>query len=195
MKREFLEGLKLDASVIDQIMAENGKDIEREKTKTQAAETAAKEAQAQLEKANKTLEGFNDYDQTKADIEKYKAEAETAKKEAAEKIAHLERSAQVKDFLSGKKFVNDITRDALAAKLAEQLGSDEAKGKSIDDLFTALTKDKENILVDDKKPTPPVVGGMKGAGTAPDDARAHARAVMGLPPEIIAGGYYCFLQI
>ena len=28
MKREFLTGLGVDASVIDQIMAENGKDVE-----------------------------------------------------------------------------------------------------------------------------------------------------------------------
>ena len=33
MKREFLEGLNLESAVIDQIMAENGKDIEREKQK------------------------------------------------------------------------------------------------------------------------------------------------------------------
>jgi phage minor structural protein GP20 len=182
MKREFLEGLKLEATVIDQIMAENGKDIEREKQKTLTAQEAAKETEVQLKKANETLEGFKDYEQTKADVEKYKAEAETAKKEAAAKIASLERSAQVKDFLSGKKFVNDITRDALAAKLTEQLGSEEAKGKSLDDLFTALTKDKKNILADDTAPTPPVQGSMKGTSHAADE-RAAARAVMGLPPE------------
>jgi len=119
MKREFLEGLKLEATVIDQIMAENGKDIEREKQKTLTAQEEAKETKAQLEKANKTLEGFADHEQIKADVEKYKAEADTAKKEAAAKIASLERAAHVKDFLSGKKFVNDITRDALAAKLTE----------------------------------------------------------------------------
>ena len=182
MKREFLEGLKLEATVIDQIMAENGKDIEREKQKTLTAQEAAKEVEAQLEKANKTLEGFKDYEDTKAALEKYKAEAETAKKEAAAKIASLERSAHVKDFLSGKKFVNDITRDALAAKLTEQLGSEAAKGKSLDDLFTALTKDQKNILADDTAPTPPVQGSMKGASHAADE-RAAARAVMGLPPE------------
>ena len=182
MKREFLEGLKLEATVIDQIMAENGKDIEREKQKTLTAQEAAKETEGQLKKANETLEGFKDYEQTKADVEKYKAEAETAKKEAAAKIASLERSAQVKDFLSGKKFVNDITRDALAAKLTEQLGSEAAKGKSLDDLFTALTKDQKNILADDTAPTPPVQGSMKGASHAADE-RAAARAVMGLPPE------------
>ena len=182
MKREFLEGLKLEAAAIDQIMAENEKDVEREKQKTLAAQEAAKEKEAQLKKANETIEGFKDYDQTKADVEKYKAEAEAAKKEAAAKIASLERTAQVKDFLSGKKFVNDITRDALAAKLTEQLGSEEAKGKSLDDLFTALTKDKKNILADDTAPTPPVQGSMKGTSHAADE-RAAARAVMGLPPE------------
>ena len=182
MKREFLEGLKLEATVIDQIMAENGKDIEREKQKTLTAQEEAAATKAQLEKANETLEGFKDYDQTKATLEKYKTEAETAKKEAAAKIASLERTAQVKDFLSGKKFVNDITRDALAAKLTEQLGNEEAKGKSLDDLFTALTKDQKNILADDASPAPPVQGSMKGTSHAADE-RAAARAVMGLPPE------------
>ncbi|MGP1430923.1 MAG: phage scaffolding protein, partial [Treponema sp.] len=165
-----------------QIMAENGKDIEREKQKTLTAQEAAKDVAAQLEKANKTLEGFKDYEETKATLEKYKAETETAKKEAAAKIASLERSAQVKDFLSGKKFVNDITRDALAAKLTEQLGSEEAKGKSLDDLFSTLTKDQKNILADDTAPAPPVQGSMKGTSHAADE-RATARAVMGLPPE------------
>ena len=182
MKREFLEGLNLEAAVIDQIMAENGKDIEREKQKTLAAQEEAKATKAQLEEANKTIDGFKDYDQRKADVEKYKAEAETAKKEAAAKIASLERSAHVKDFLSGKKFVNDITRDALAAKLTEQLGSEGAKGKSLDDLFAALTKDQKNILADNTTPAPPVQGSMKGGSHAADE-RAAARAVMGLPPE------------
>ena len=58
MKREFLEGLKLEAAAIDQIMAENEKDVEREKQKTLAAQEAAKGAEAQLAEANKTIEGF-----------------------------------------------------------------------------------------------------------------------------------------
>ena len=33
MKRDFLEGLKLEADVIDKIMRENGKDIESVKAK------------------------------------------------------------------------------------------------------------------------------------------------------------------
>ena len=179
MKRDFLEGLNLEADVIDKIMAENGKDIEREKAKFKDYD----ETKAKLEAANKTIEGFKDYETVKADVEKYKAESERIKKEADDKIAALERSSKVKDFLSGKKFVNDLTREALAAELAKQLESDAAKGKSLDELFEALTKDKENIFADDKKPTPPVVTGMAGSVSTKDDARAKVRAVMGLPPE------------
>ena len=36
MKREFLEGFSLEKEVIDQIMAENGRDIEAEKAKVTA---------------------------------------------------------------------------------------------------------------------------------------------------------------
>ena len=82
MKREFLEGLKLDADIIDKIMAENGKDINREKAKYADYD----DIKSQLEVANKTIEKFKDYDQTKAEVEKYKAENEKLQKESAIKI-------------------------------------------------------------------------------------------------------------
>ena len=50
MKREFLEGLGLEKDVIDQIMAENGKDINREKNR-------ADNVQTQLDEAKNTLKG------------------------------------------------------------------------------------------------------------------------------------------
>lgn len=179
MKREFLEGLKLEADVIDKIMAENGKDVEREKAKYADYD----DTKAQLKTANETLEKFKDYDQTKADVEKYKAELKKSQEESAAKIAAMERSAKVKDYLSGKKFVNDITRDAIGAKLGEMLGTDESKGKSLDDLFGELTKDKTDILKDEQQATPPVVPSMQGSGSKEQSGIAKARAVMGLPPE------------
>lgn len=179
MKREFLEGFKLEADVIDKIMAENGKDVEREKAKY--ADYA--DTKAQLENANKTLEKFKDYDQTKADVEKYKAELKKSQEESAAKIAAMERSAKVKDYLSGKKFVNDITRDAIGAKLGEMLGTDESKGKSLDELFGELTKDKTDILKDEQQAKPPVMPEMAGTSGKEQSGIAKARAVMGLPPE------------
>lgn len=179
MKRDFLESLGLESEVIDKIMKENGKDIESAKAKFSDYDDIKK----QLETANATLEKFKDYDQTKAEVEKYKAELEKSQKESAAKIAAMERSAKVKDFLTGKKFVNDITRDAIASKMGEMLGADESKGKSLDDIFGEITKDKTDILKDDNTPTPPVVPKMSGKGGKSDDDDAQARAVMGLPPK------------
>lgn len=179
MKRDFLESLGVPAEAIDKIMAENGKDIEGAKAKFADYDDIRK----QLEAANATLEKFKDYDQTKAEVEKYKAENKKLQEESAAKIAAMERSAKVKDFLSGKKFVNDITRDAIAAKMGEALTADESKGKSLENIFDEITKDKTDILKDENAPTPPVVpqmGGGKG-GKSEDDAQA--RAVMGLPPK------------
>lgn len=53
MKREFLEGLNLSKDVIDQIMAENGKDINAQKALTEA-ETA------KLNTANQTITQLRD---------------------------------------------------------------------------------------------------------------------------------------
>ena len=178
MKRDFLEGLGLEAEVIDKIMKENGKDIEGAKAKFADYDDIKK----QLETANATLEKFKDYDQTKADVEKYKTELEKSQKESAAKIAAMERSGKVRDFLSGKKFVNKITQDAITAKMCEALGADESKGKNLDDIFTEITKDQPDILKDETQPTPPVVPPMSGKNGKSDDD-AQARAVMGLPPK------------
>ena len=128
MKRDFLESLGLESEVIDKIMKENGKDIEGAKAKFADYDDIKK----QLETANATLEKFKDYDQTKADVEKYKAENKKLQEESAAKIASLERSGKVKEYLSGKTFVNKITQDAITAKMCEALGADESKGKNLD---------------------------------------------------------------
>ena len=60
MKRDFLEGLGLEKEVIDQVMAENGKDIEAEKTKTKAAEADRDRYKDQLDTTNEELDKFKD---------------------------------------------------------------------------------------------------------------------------------------
>ena len=178
MKRDFLESLGLESEVIDKIMKENGKDIEGVKAKFSDYDDIKK----QLETANTTLEKFKDYDQTKADVEKYKAELKKSQEESVAKIAAMERSAKVGDFLSDKKFVNSITHDAVKKQLADMLTDEKNAGKSLKDLFDEITKDQADILKDDNAPTPPVVPAMSGkSGKSDDDAQA--RAVMGLPPK------------
>jgi hypothetical protein len=178
MKRDFLEGMGIETEVIDKIMKENGKDIESAKAKFADYD----DLKQQLETANATLEKFKDYDQTKAEVEKYKTEAEKIKQESAANIAAMERSGKVKDYLSGKKFVNKITQETITSKMCEALGADESKGKNLDDIFAELTKDQTDILKDDNAPTPPIVPAMGGKGGKLDDD-AQARAVMGLAPK------------
>ena len=173
MKREFLEGLKLEADVIDKIMAENGKDITREQNKF--ADYA--ELKEQLKTANATIEKFKDYDQTKADVEKYKAEAKKAQEDAVAKIAKLEIMSKIKDFTSGKKFVNDFTRESVNNLLEQELAKDENRGKSLDELFKAITDGKENIVVDDKQPKPPVTTSMAGMGAKETGVAAAFKAL------------------
>ena len=107
---------------------------------------------------------------------KYQQEAENAKKEAAAKVQQLELQAKIKDFTGNKKFVNDLTRDAINAQLEKALNDDANKGKSLDDLLKALTDGKTDIFKNDNAPTPPTVIQMAGAGAQPAAPAAGAAA-------------------
>ena len=56
MKREYLIELGLEDEIIDKVLAENGKDIEREKGKAEAAKADAENLKTQLADRDKDLE-------------------------------------------------------------------------------------------------------------------------------------------
>ena len=178
MKREELTALGLTEEQVNEVMKKNGEDITREQKKFADYD----DIKAQLGKANATLDSMKDYDEVKAKVTEYQQQAEQAKADAEAKVHKLELQAKVKDFTNNKKFVNDITRDAINAQLESALNDDANKGKSIDELFKALTDGKSDILKNDDAPTPPEVPSMANKGGAADDD-AQARAVMGLPPK------------
>ena len=174
MKREELEAIGLTADQIDAVMKANGSDINRERAKFADYDDVKK----QLETANATLEKMKDYDEVKADVLKYQQEAEKAKADAAAKVQQLEDKARVKDFTSSKKFVNELTRDAINAQLYDAMNDAANKGKSLDDLLKALTDGKTDIFKDENIPTPPTVTTMTSQSNKDDDSAI--RAVMGL---------------
>ena len=173
MKREELTAAGLTEEQINTVMKLNGDDINREKAKFADYD----EIKAQLEKANATIDGMKDYEAVKADVLKYQQEAEKAKAEAAAKVQQLELQGKIKDFTSTKKFVNDITREAINAQLESALNDQANKGKSIDELFKALTDGKSDILKDDNAPTPPTVPPMGGNGDNVDGVTAAFKAM------------------
>lgn len=101
MKREFLEGLGLEKGIIDQIMTENGNDINREKAK-------ADEYKSQLDTAKETLKGFEGVDVAKLQGEITKLNADLANKDAdyQKKIADMEFSSILDSAITDSKAKN-----------------------------------------------------------------------------------------
>ena len=174
MKREELTAAGLTDEQVEKVMKLNGDDINREKAKYSDYDDLKK----QLEKANATIDSMKDYEEVKAKVIQYQQEAENAKKEAAAKVQQLELQAKIKDFTGNKKFVNDLTRDAINAQLEKALNDAANKGKSLDDLLKALTDGKKDIFKNDNAPTPPTVTTMTSQQQKNDDSAI--RAVMGL---------------
>lgn len=179
MKREFLKELGIDDEAINKIMAENGNDINSAKKDVEKISAELEQAKADLTKANETLDKFKDYDNVKADVEKYKTEIEKSKTDYEQKLQQMELKGKVKDFTSGKKFVNDLTRNAVNDQLLQALNDETNKGKSLDDLLKTITDGQDNIFVNDDQPKPPIIPNMADdKGTPDDDA---IRRAMGLP--------------
>lgn len=180
MKREFLEGLKLEKETIDAIMAENGKDIEAGKKLTAQAEADRDRYKEQLETAQESLEAFKD---VKPD-------------ELNQRIATLEEELKNKDEEYAAKEADRAFRDSVAEaiKTAEGkndkaimalLNLDELKGSKNqkEDIASAIDAVKKNNdylfgnpepLTNPTKPT----GNSTGGNTS-----SALRAAMGLSEE------------
>lgn len=112
--------------------------------------------QENLEKELQTLkDAAPDADALNQKIADLTATLENERKERKEKDEITRLDGLVTDFFADKHFVNTITADAIKKQLVETLNSDEARGKSISDLFDAIVKDekgnyKPDIIIDDK---------------------------------------------
>ena len=173
MERAFLKGLGLEKEVIDQIMTENGKDIELEKGK-------AKEIQSQLDTATntikerdkqlETLKNSPDNPETlKQQIAQLQADNQAAK-EAHEKgrVTTLNEEIPAKDDKEVKTLkVNSALEKALTSAKAKnakavqallELGddvelNDEGNIKGLDEKIKALKKSDAYLFESEKKKT------------------------------------------
>ena len=134
-------------------------EMEKKLTKMQELENQNKELvgkQTTLEQELQALkDAAPDAEALNQKIPELKATLENERKERAEKEEKARLGNLVTDFFQDKHFVNSITADAIKAQLVDKLNSDEARGKSIADLFDAIVKDEEgnykpDILIDDK---------------------------------------------
>lgn len=134
-------------------------EVKKKKDRIEELEKQAKEWQDEQKKLQDELNALKE---SSADVKEWQDKVDelnrTLEKERSERAAKEEAdrlNGLVTDFFQDKHFVNDITGNAIKAQLVEKLSSDEARGKSISDLFDAIVKDekgeyKPNIIIDEK---------------------------------------------
>ena len=179
MKRDFLEGLGLEKEAIDQIMAENGKDIEAEKTKTKATEADRDRYKDQLDTTNEELEKFKDVkpeelQQTIADLRKQikDKDDEYAAKEA-DRAFKEDVEAAIKD--AGGKNAKAIMALLDLDALKESKNQKDDVKAALDGLAKA-----NDYLFGSKEP---IQNPTHSTNTPkPEDGDSALRAAMGLPP-------------
>lgn len=116
--------------------------------KVSAAEKDRDNWKERAETAEETLKGFDgkDFDGITKDRDAWKEKFEKLEAEQKEATAKAERAAMVAEFLKDTVFVNDITKKAITSQLEDALSQDSAKGKSVEDLFNGIVKDKDGNL-------------------------------------------------
>lgn len=161
MKREFLQNFKvneqpLPKEIIDEIMAENGRDIEAAKKPFADYDTV----KSQLDEAQKTIKGFQD---SGADIEAVRKSAKdwedkynAAVSESNQKIADMAFDHALEAAITGAK-----GRNAKAIRALLDVDTLKSSKNQESDIKAALedVKKDNGYLFDDGSTPPPYAGG------------------------------------
>lgn len=151
--REFLKGLDLDSELIDTIMAEHGKLVTKDKEELQTLKSQMKDLKENSKNAEELQSKYDEL--VKANEER---EAK-AKAEEEDKIL----TNNINEVFGDKKFTSEYARTGLTNDIKNELNKPENKGRSIKEIFDALTKDKTDIFAN-----PNQVKDMAGMGDSED---------------------------
>lgn len=174
MTREFLEGLGLEDSAIDSIMAENEQDVNKEKQETVKAKTDLTEAQTKLATAQSDLEALRK-SSGDGDAETIRQQLETSQAEAAtlrEQLADRDYTDGMRAAVAGKglKFSSkSAERDFMAQLKEKRLELKDGELVGLDDFITARKEEDPYAFASDN-PMPRFMGptGTGGAPPAPE---------------------------
>ena len=175
MKREFLQNFEgLSKEAIDAIMDENGRDIEKERSKRADYDTIKE----QLAAANRQIEEFKgmDIDGVKKAAEEWKAKAEQAEREASERIAEMEFNGTLREAITAAKGRNVKAISALLD--VPTLRGSKNQAEDIKAALEAL-KQESGYLFDTETP-PPFSAGAGQHDMSGDPEMAAIRAAAGL---------------
>lgn len=159
MKREFLTGLGLESGVVDQIMTENGKDIEGLKAQLSIQKGLVTDLTGQLSTANGELDKLKgvDVDALTRERDTYKTQYEQALKDKDTAVAQVKYDSALDAYLGKYKFSSSFARDGIRAALADKKLkiSDKGEFDGIEDVMKQLQEShKDAFVITEDKPKP-----------------------------------------
>lgn len=183
MKREFLKGLCIEDSVIDQIMDENGKDINKVNEKLKTLEAEVNNTKELLTNANAEIDSYKsmDIEAIKKSAEDYKTKYETAEKDYQAKLVQMEYDNKLDKYVGGLNLKNDIYKKEVISRIKEKelkfdgdtlLGGEE---------FVKGFKEQYGEAFNDVKPKPTFSDSTPGSQSNSEENTL--RLAMGLKPK------------
>ena len=164
----MLKELGLTDEQISAVMAENGRDLEKVKTKLTAAETARDEYKEQLEAANTTIQSYKDMDiegikQSASDWEKKYNDDLKAMQDKLEGQAY---DFALKEYVSSYQFTSDLVKEAVIAQLKTQgFKLNDGKFLGADDFMAQLKAANPSAFADADIKQPKIT--LPGTNTPP----------------------------
>ena len=113
MKREFLKDLNLEDEVIEKIMSENGRDIEKYKKEVEKKKEELESKNTELETANNKIKEANDW---KSKAEQAQKDKELIENQMSEQTYNL----NLDNYLSNFKFSSNLSKEAVKIKMKEK---------------------------------------------------------------------------
>lgn len=168
MKREFLTELGLDKEAIDKIMAENGKDIEKHKALTTAAEADRDGYKTQLDGVASKLKAFDG-----VDLDALRGEIDTLKNDLSTKETAFQAQLSARDFdaILTTAVTEAKGKNAKLIKAALDVDTLKASKNQKEDVAAALKalRESDAYLFDETKTTDPTPAKVSTGGTHNED--------------------------
>lgn len=167
MKREFLKGLDLEDEVIEKIMSENGRDIEKYKKEVEKKKEELESKESELETVNKKVSELEkiDIESVKKEVNDWKSKAEQAQKDKElieSQMSEQAYNSNLDNYLSNFKFSSNLSKEAVKMKMKEKgLEFKDGAFKGADDYIKELQASDPGAFVNGST-VPKIVGKSGG---------------------------------
>lgn len=161
MKRDEIKAIFPDATddQITTLLNKHGAELEGWKTQYNTANDALTE-----------LQNKGNIDDVRAELETYKKKVTEYEQNAQKAAAEAALAQRFASAHGGKKFVNSYTEQGLLGAFKAEIEKPENQGKADADIYSAITKDRTDLYVNERQ-NPDVPGG--GSAEPPKNAEAY----------------------